>query len=266
MNQLLDPSTYQDLAVFECGKEECVKSKAISATKKVFHVFHYVFSGKGTLILNKKEYQLGPNTLFLIPEGNDAIYYADKDDPWFYAWVGFDGSKAKDLLDYLEMDVDSPIFIDDNKKLKKYFDNLVFTYLNDGYIDIGAIGCLYEIISYISYKRHQDIGMTPAKVTLQLAKDFIYNNYQFDIGVEDIAKNAHVTSNYLSALFQKKENMSTKQFLIKLRMEKALEFLASGYFNVKQVSEMVGYSNQLHFSAQFKKYYGHSPIKYISSK
>ena len=38
-----------------------------------------------------------------------------------------------------------------------------------------------------------------------LAKDFINNNYQFDIKISDIAKNANVTPNYLSSIFQKEE-------------------------------------------------------------
>ena len=49
-------------------------------------------------------------------------------------------------------------------------------------------------------------------------------------------------------------------------MEKALELLQSNHFKVGEVSTMVGYSNQLYFSGEFKKYYGHSPIYYLKKE
>lgn len=48
-----------------------------------------------------------------------------------------------------------------------------------------------------------------------------------------------------------------------VRMTKALTLLQSGQFSIKTVSEMVGFKNQLHFSNEFKKYYGSSPINYL---
>ena len=263
MKSFNDAASYRELAVFECGKEECVKSKAISLTKKTYHLFHYVLNGKGTLILNNHEYQISANSIFFIPRDTDAIYYADKENPWLYEWVGFDGERADDYLAHLGVSIDNPIIFDSQKDLKKHFDNLVSRYLNSGYLDISSLGCLYEIFGELLFKADADKQLSPAKVTIRLAKDFIYNNYQFDIGVNDIAKNANVTPNYLSTIFNREEKMSTKQFLTKVRMEKAMTFLTSGYFNVKDVSEMVGYPNQLHFSSEFRKYYGKSPVNYL---
>lgn len=64
MNELLLAKNYKELSVYECGDEECVKTKAIVLSKKNYHLFHYVVSGKGILILNKKEYHLGKGAIF----------------------------------------------------------------------------------------------------------------------------------------------------------------------------------------------------------
>ena len=51
-NSLNNASNYSELAIYECGREECIKEKMIVLTKKDYHLFHYVYAGKGTLILN----------------------------------------------------------------------------------------------------------------------------------------------------------------------------------------------------------------------
>ena len=263
MNSFNDAKSYTDLGVFECGKEECVKNKTIYLTKKVYHLFHYVVSGKGTLIINQKQYSLGRGMLFYIPPETDAIYYSDPVDPWSYEWVGFDGKHVQDYLNHLQVSGDSPIIVDTNKKYKRYFDDIVSRYVNKGYLDIFAVGSLYQFFGELLSDSRKTKDTASSKLTVQLAKDFINNNYQFDISVLDIAKNANVTPNYLSFIFNKEEGMSTKEYLIRVRMDKAVLLLKSGFFNVKEVSEKVGYKNQLHFSNEFKKIYGKSPINYV---
>ena len=261
-----DAANYRDLAVFECGKEICVKNKAISLTKKSYHLFHYVTDGSGLLILNNKEYRLVKGTIFFIPKETDAVYCSSKEDPWSYEWIGFYGERIDEILSFLNIDINNPIIKDTNRIYKQHFDDLVSRYTNKGFLDIYAIGALFELLGEMLYLKGGKDLFTTTKVTIQLAKDYMNNNYQFDISINDVAKNANVTPNYLSNIFRKVEKMSTKQYLIKLRMEKAMSFLKTGRFQVKEVSEMVGYSNQLHFSNEFKKYYGKSPINYLGGK
>ena len=258
-----DAANYRDLAVFECGKEICVKNKAISLTKKTYHLFHYVTDGSGTLVMNGVEHTLSKGMIFFIPKETDAIYYSNKDDAWSYEWVGFYGERIDEILSFLNVSVDNPIIKDTNRVYKQHFDELVARYTNNGFLDIFAIGALYELFGEMLFFKGGKNLFTTTKVTIQLAKDYINNNYQFNITINDVAKNANVTPNYLSNIFKKEEKMSTKQYLTKLRMEKAMSFLKTGHFQIKEVGEMVGYSNQLHFSSEFKKYYGKSPINYL---
>ena len=266
MKSLNDSASYREISVFECGKEECVKNKAISLAKKDYHLFHYVISGKGTLVLNKKEYHLGKGEIFFIPKNTDAIYFPDKENPWCYEWVGFYGEKVDAILNKLQITIDNPILNDKKKVLKHHFDTLVANYLNRGCLDLSSIGQMYSLFGEMLYEKFSNEFTNSSNVTIQVAKTFIENNYQFDISIVDIARNANVTPNYLSAIFKKEEGISTKQYLVKIRMEKALNFLKAGIFKIKEVSEMVGYANQLHFSSEFKKYYGKSPIYYLERR
>lgn len=263
MLHIKNASQYAELTVFETGKEDCIKSKAISLTKKPYHLFHYVVNGKGTLILNGKEYNISKNSIFFIPRETDAIYFTNKDNPWSYEWIGFDGSKADEILTELEIDINNPVIVDNNKVFKECFDRIMNHYTTNGILNIYAIGCLYQLFGEMLAKKGNTEALPSTKVTIELAKEYINNNYQFDISIIDVSKNANVTANYLSTIFKKEEHISTKGYLTKVRMEKALEFIKSGRFKIKEVSEMVGYKNQLHFSNEFKKYYGKSPLNYF---
>ena len=93
--------------------------------------------------------------------------------------------------------------------------------------------------------------------------EYSNNNYQFPITVADVAKNVGITANYLSSLFHDYEGMSTKSYLIKVRMEKAATILRSGAYKIKEAGVMSGYKDQLHFSSEFRKYHGVCPSEFL---
>ena len=266
MKNFINAADYVELAISECGKEECVKNKAVCLGKRDFHLFHYVLLGKGTLLINNKEFRLSKGNIFFIPAHADAFYYPDKDDPWMYEWVGFTGTKVDSYLEALNLSIDHPVIVDKNKSYRPFFNSIVRRYVNNGYSDISSLGALYQLFGEMIYEKEGSQTMSKTLVTVQLAKDFIRNNYRTDITIEDIAKNSNVTPNYLSAIFQKEEGMTTKRYLTKIRMTQAMSMLQGGKMKVKDVSEAVGYPNQLHFSNEFKKYFGKSPISYLNSK
>ena len=263
MNELLLAKNYTELSLFECGDEECIKTKAIVLSKKNYHLFHYVVSGRGILIINKKEYHLAKGDIFFIPRQTDAIYFPDKEDPWHYRWIGFDGTKVEEYLTVLGISADSPIINDASKKYLKFFNEIISSYSERGYLGLRAIGYAYQLFAEMLIFEGDVAGISTAKATVEQAKAFINNNYQFNISIKDIARNAKTAPNYLSTIFHREEGMSTKKYLTMVRMKNARELLLTGHFKVKEVAERVGYDNQLHFSAQFKAYYGKSPLMYL---
>ena len=266
MYEFLRADIHRNMSVYECGKEECVAGKSTSLSRENHHLFFYVASGKGTLILNNKEYHIGRNNIFFVPKKSDAVYYPDKDDPWFYYWVGFDGYACEQgLLEYLNITIDNPVVPDPQRNYRQYFDSMIKHFNKSGYLDIYMVGSLCQLFGEIYYQQEGKDTNSPVQVTIRIAKKFIENNYQSNITIVDVAKNANVTPNYLSTIFKKEEKMSTKRYLTKVRMTKAMELLQSGLFKVKDVGEMVGYDNQLHFSSEFRKYYGNPPSHFIKT-
>ena len=62
--------------------------------------------------------------------------------------------------------------------------------------------------------------------------------------------------------FRQYMGMSPAQYVLSLRMVNAQSLLEHTNYNVKEISEIVGYDNPLYFSRVFKKEIGQSPAQY----
>jgi two-component system response regulator YesN len=101
---------------------------------------------------------------------------------------------------------------------------------------------------------------------VETAKKYIQMNYTKEISLEEIAIHVSVSSFYLSRVFSKSVGMTYKDYLIKLRMEKAKQLLKEGKKAIKEISLEVGYTDQNYFSRAFKKYYDKSPKEFAFKK
>lgn len=91
---------------------------------------------------------------------------------------------------------------------------------------------------------------------------FIEQYYMKDISLEKISRNMYLSPVYISRIFKEEMGDSPINYLIKVRLSRALELLDDPGMSVKAVARSVGYGDAYHFSKLFKKYYGSSPSKY----
>ena len=60
--------------------------------------------------------------------------------------------------------------------------------------------------------------------------------------------------------------MTLHKYLIYLRINKSIEYLQSGLYNITEVAELTGYKDIKHFSKSFKKVMGIAPSAYLIHK
>ncbi len=97
---------------------------------------------------------------------------------------------------------------------------------------------------------------------VDMAKRYIDENYFNDIKVEQLAELLGLDRKYLRNLFIEHVGMSTKDYLMERRIERAKELLEIGDLPISSVALSVGYHDALGFSKIFKKYVGVSPSEY----
>ncbi len=97
---------------------------------------------------------------------------------------------------------------------------------------------------------------------LKRATDYIKSHFNEDISLTLVSRNLQVSEAYLSRLFTKETGETFINYLTRLRIEKAKDLLKSSDLTINEISQLVGYYNQEHFSRVFKKYEGCSPNRY----
>ncbi|WDR04208.1 helix-turn-helix domain-containing protein [Devosia algicola] len=97
------------------------------------------------------------------------------------------------------------------------------------------------------------------------AIDFMEQNLQDNIGVDDIAAAVGLSTSRLAHLFRAESGQTPQNYLESLRMRRAAEMLGRTNFRVKHIAATVGYENPLYFSLRFKAWAQKSPTEFRQS-
>ena len=103
--------SYSDIRVILYGRENCRPGHSCGPHIRDFWLIHCVTGGRGKFVIDKREYDIGPNQLFLIPPGVITYYEADRDDPWEYAWVGLSGVVVRPYMESAGLSDKSPVMM-----------------------------------------------------------------------------------------------------------------------------------------------------------
>ena len=82
------------------------------------------------------------------------------------------------------------------------------------------------------------------------------------VDIEMVCDVAFISVSSLQRGFAKYFGMSPKQYLIQLRMNRALELLTENELSVKEISFVCGFTDEKYFSRAFKKKYGYPPSQF----
>lgn len=107
-------------------------------------------------------------------------------------------------------------------------------------------------------------GVTKHYNYVEFVKEYVAYNYMNDISFLDLAKVANVSRGYLSSLFKTEVGCNFPEYLVKFRINKALEIMNKENIQLSEIASLVGYRDYAQFSKIFKKYKGCSPKQYKS--
>ena len=259
---------FVDLGLYQFGREQCEPAHSFGPAARNHYLFHYVISGTGTLMAddskgNTKTYSVKSMQGFMIFPGQITTYIADKELPWEYVWVEFDGLRAKSIVESAGLTMDTPIYHAQSKSLREDMMNeMLYMTQNRESSPFHLIGHLYLFLDYMmrsSAVTNIQKGSQLRDFYIHEALNFMEHNFQNDISVEDVAAVCGLNRSYFGKIFKQAVGKSPQEFLLSYRMAKAAELLKLTQFTIGDISQAVGYDNQLHFSRAFKNIYGMSP-------
>lgn len=240
--------SFTDINPLFVGGQICEPCHSFGPRICPYTIIHYVIKGKGTLEQNNETYNVCAGQMFVIYADDIAKYTADKDEPWEYVWIAYDGLYMKKLKD-----TGKNIFTPS----KQIFQELLEKCINEQCNKYYVTSLIYRFHS-LFFTRTADINTHdyPAEV-----KKIIKLKYMQSITVEQIAATLNIDKRYMSRIFKKKYGKTVIDYLIDIRINRACMLLREGY-SVADTAVIVGYNDSFNFSKMFKKRIGHSPKDY----
>lgn len=106
-----------------------------------------------------------------------------------------------------------------------------------------------------------------AKDVIDQIRDYMEENYaQSSLSLSKVAEKYYLNSSYLSRTFRKKTGVPFVEYLNKIRIKHACDYLKTGNWKVYEIAEKVGIPNPDYFGRCFRKYMGISVNDYKKSK
>jgi AraC family transcriptional regulator of arabinose operon len=253
-----DLHDYSDLGMYYCGKRVKTLNHSYGPEIRNYYLFVLVNEGEATFFHKNGVIRLKKHDLLVMCPGEKIHYIAET--PWSIQWVGLYGQTVEKYMRLLSIDGEDPIV-----KVEEYDD--METLLDDLYEMMGdrseysrcrQIALIYQFFSLLlrnsSKKSVVDIP--------ESAKRIIDYNFDKNITVKDISNMLYLSPEYLTRQFSEKYNVSPKEYLIEKRIAFAKKMLTESTACISEISNSVGYEDQLYFSRIFKKKTGLSPLEF----
>ncbi|MDD6945867.1 MAG: AraC family ligand binding domain-containing protein, partial [Ruminococcus callidus] len=137
---------FVDLGLYQFGWERCKPAHSFGPAARNHYLFHYIMSGTGRLMTTDENGQTQSFSIksrqgFMIFPNQITTYIADKDLPWEYVWVEFDGLRVKSILDACGFSPNHPVYHAKSKDLREEMMNeMIYITQNQNSSPIHLIG------------------------------------------------------------------------------------------------------------------------------
>jgi len=135
------------------------------------------------------------------------------------------------------------------------------------YVDALAHALAAHLLQHYSRGRDAKAGLPPHPERLvprriRRVTDYIRANLAADLAIGELATQAGLSSFHFARVFRRETGETPHQFVTRLRLEEAARLLRATDQPVLQIAIAVGFENASHFSVQFKRGYGVTPLAY----
>ncbi len=222
----------------------------------------YIISGKGTLKINGREYEVAGDDIFFLSMGSNHEYYSDKNNPWEKIYVSFSGYIAEELVkSYLPKNR----YVFESTGSKEAFAKIFESAMDEGLSfeeknDLIIVELIKILLSIKNSSDSRELSLA------EIIKNTLNKNIQKPYTIKQLSIDLNYTQNYLIDIFQAEYNETPYKYLCKKRIELAEEYLETTQFSIAEIADLLCYADSQYFSTCFKKAVGVTPSKYRKSK
>jgi len=247
--------------------------------------FHFCLKGRSKFNFNEGNYYLEVNE-----ENSLLLYNTQKDLPLNLivspnSWLLSVVMTIRKFHSLFSNEADYIPFLSEGNKEKKYYSQemvspatavvlsqLMNFNLHPSVKELYLKGKVYELISlYFNKTEDADLEQCPYLADednvrrIRMAKEIMISRMAEPPTLTELSQEVGLSLKKLKEGFKQIYGDSVFGFLFDYKMEYARKMLETGKHNVNEVGLKVGYSTASHFIAAFKKKFGTTPKKYLTS-
>lgn len=252
-----DPLFVESMGISYPDKDYYMERKRDGNTLFTVFVFEYVISGKGYIECDGETYSVSQGDLYLLGDQHSHKYYPDKDDPFEKTWINVRGKFPAALIEAYACN--KPVVIkktDASGVFEKLRSSATSGMSYDEWHALTAV-CLTELVVSLAGSSSKGADCIEEKI-----KFYIDSKTRANVTVASLASTFHLSEPYLISIFRDKFGITPKQYILQKKIEAAKKLLTKGHAEIKEISEILGFSSPYHFSTAFKKITGNTPHAY----
>ncbi len=245
------------------GEEHTVKGYWRSRIHAELFSIEFVLEGSMLFVQDGKKYQVDGGSVFFVHPGRNNEFRTGPGKSCHKLAVAISGGCLSRVLNTSGLSEVDVLKLDEPDEFEKI--------IRRGALELeertpGFRQRAFLLCNEIFYLLTQNLHHASLPVKLREALDLMEFQLATPLTLNDICSQLKISPSSLGRLFKEHLGETPIEHLISMRMAEAeslLNDMEMGY-SIKEISRRVGYSNQLYFSAEFKKRFGMSPGNYRS--
>ena len=133
---------------------------------------------------------------------------------------------------------------------------------SDIIINSSMLNLLICMTRLYEYQKNRIPPTLSTDKSLEEMKKYIRSNFAYDLTLEFLASQVHLSREYLSRAFKQYTGQTISDFILDVRMKRAQQMLRNPRQSITDISAYCGYKTIGNFQRAFKKYTGISPSEY----
>ena len=238
----------------------------------------YVENGEGKIKVDNKLFIMPPHSLLFIHSGQkylilpcDVLYnvinfdftehFADMEEP-IPPLSDAESSEKQPLENITFSDAacfDKYSFLTDLLSLQTYFSRIKDSYERKLSFYRLETSTLLSFILLKVAQKHEIQFSKEGRFDVQKIVEYIHNHYNEEINNSVLSEVFHFHPNYISSELKKSTGKSLHNYVLEVRVLKAIALVESGTKSMSEIANVCGFKNSNYFARYFKKKTGLSP-------
>jgi len=253
----------------------------------------FVFSGNERYNIGKRQLSIYTDSFLILNKGTQYTSTVESAIPVQSFGISFDDKFLQDFKNSWQLKDDTLLNMNKYPFASRYeneFDETIYPFKGDLFFNINHLKhhldrglqdellineylhhCLinyFQIFNEEIFQKAQRLNFLNRSTKIEilrrlnLAKEYLYTNYNNNISLEELAEYACLSVTHLLRTFRQAFHVTPHQFLVQIRLQRAKDLLKNTDYPVNEIVNMVGFDCASSFIRLFKDRFQTTPLKY----